>query len=168
MRLFETVTDLAEGGESLRRRRYGVIEVADGCFLRVRLRPLPKIASVPGILVFGGWHHQHRGGDRLRLYYNQPRRFSSFLVLKYIESARDTSMGTVIRALAILDEIARRKGSDALLCDVANWRITTRLLARFGWVPHCPSRFHRHFIKRFYGRYPTPPAWLGKPELQVN
>ncbi len=168
MQLFETVTDAAEGGETLRRRRYGVIEVADGRFQRVRLRPFPKIASVPGILLFGGWYHQHRRGDCLRLYYNQPRRFPNFLVLKYIESARDTSMSTVIRALAILDEIARRKGSDALLCDVANWRITTKLLGRFGWTPHCPARFHRHFIKRFYGSYPASPPWLLSSETGVN
>jgi hypothetical protein len=160
MPLFETVTDLAKQCETLRRRRYGVIEVADGRFQRVLLRPAPKIVSVPGILLFGGWHHRHCRGDRVRLYYNQPRRFSNFLVLKYIESARDTSMATAIRALAVLDEIARRKGSDALLCDVANWRITTKLLARWGWAPHCPSRFHRHFIKRFYGTYPASPAWL--------
>jgi hypothetical protein len=168
MPLFETVTDLAEGAETLRRRRYGIIEVADGHFRRVVLRPFPKIVSAPGVLLFGGWQHRRRGGDCFRLYYNQPRRFSNFLVLKYIESARDTGMATATRALAVLDEIARRKGSDALLCDVSNWRITPKLLDRFGWTPHCPSRFHRHFIKRFYGSYPTPPAWLLGSEPGVN
>jgi hypothetical protein len=161
MPLFETITDLTVGAESLQRRRYGVIEVADGHFRRVLLRPFPKTVSMPGILLFGGWHHRHRRGDSLRLYYNQPRRFSNFLVLKYIESARDTSVETLSRALAILDEIARQKGSDALLCDVSNGRITPKLLGRLGWTPHSPSRFHRHFIKRFYGAYPPPPAWLG-------
>jgi hypothetical protein len=160
MPLFETITDLAEGAETLRRRRYGVIEVADGRLRRIALRPFPKVVSAPGISLFGGWHHEHRRGDRVRLYYNQPRRFSSFLVLKYVVSARDTRMATVTRAMAVLDEIARRKGSDALLCDVSNWRISTKVLARWGWTPHCPSRFHRHYIKRFYGRYPAPPAWL--------
>ena len=93
-------------------------------------------------------------GDRIRLFYNQPRRFPNFLVLKYAESARNTSMGSLARALAVLDEIARLKGSDALLCDATNGRITTRLLSRWGWEPHCPSWFHRHYIKRFYGLYP--------------
>lgn len=165
MPLFETVTDLEEGAETLRRRRYGVIEVAEGRLRRIVLRPFPKIISVPGILLFGGWRHRHRPGDCLRLYYNQPRRFSNFLVLKYFESARATSLGTVIRALVILDEIARRKGSDALLCDVSNGRITPRVLGHWGWTPHSPSRFHRHYIKRFYGAYPTPPAWLSGREI---
>lgn len=155
MPLFETITDLEEGAETLRRRRYGVIEVVDGRFRRIVLRPFPKIVTAPGILLIGEWYHQHRQGNFLRLYYNQPRRFPKFLVLKYVESSRDTSMGTLTRALAVLDEIARLKGSDALLCDVANARITTKLIGRWGWTPHCPSRFHRHYIKRFYGSYPA-------------
>jgi hypothetical protein len=167
MPLFETVADLDEGAETLRRRPYGVIEVADGRLCRVVLRPFPKVVSVPGILLVGGWRHRHCPGDRLRLYYNQPRRFSNFLVLKYVESTRDTSMASLTRALAVLDEVARIKKSDALLCDVSNWRITTKLIARWGWTPHNPSRFHRHYIKRFYGSYPTAGA-LSASELGVN
>jgi len=155
MPLFETITNLEEGAETLRRRPFGVIEVANGRFRRIVLRPFPKIVSVPGILLVGGWRHRHCSGDRLRLYYNQPRRFHNFLVLKYVESARNTSMATLTRALAVLDEIARCKGADALLCDVSNWRVSTRLIGRWGWTPHCPSWFHRHYIKRFYGNYPT-------------
>jgi hypothetical protein len=160
MLLFEIVTDLVDGAEVLRRRPYGVIEASDGHFRRVLLRPFPKIASAPEILISGGLHHRHRRGDRCRLYYNQPWRFPQFLALKYLVSARQTKMRTLIRALAVLDEIARLKRSDALLCDVGNWRISTRLMARWGWEPHCPTRWHRHYIKRFYGRYPPPPRWL--------
>lgn len=156
MSLWEDVTNLSDGTDSLRRRRYGVIEVRQGRFHRVLLRPMPKIASAPGIWLVGGWRHRHLHGDWVRLYYNQPRRFPNFLALKYVESARDASMATVTRALAVLDEIARLKGTDALLCDVANDRITPRLLGRYGWEPHCPTWFHRHYIKRFYGVYPSP------------
>jgi hypothetical protein len=158
--LFETVTSLSGSTEALRCHRYGVIEAVDGQFRRVVLRPWPKIVSAPGILLIGGWQHDHCAGDRVRLFYNQPRGHSNFLVLKYIGSTRGATLGTVTRALAVLDEIARLKGSDALLCDLANGRITTKLMSRRGWEPHCPSRFHRHYIKRFYGVYPTPPPWL--------
>lgn len=167
MPFFETIADLQEGAETLRRRRYGVIEVIDGCLSRVVLRPFPKIVSVPGVLLGGGWRHRHRRGDCLRLYYNQPRRFPNFLVLKYFESTRDTSLRSVIRGLAVLDEIARWKGSDALLCDVFNGRITPKVLGRWGWTPHSPSRFHRHYIKRFYGTYPERPTWLSGSESSV-
>jgi hypothetical protein len=160
MQLFETVTDLATGADALRRRRYGVIEVVEGRLCRVVLRPFPKIISVPEIAILGRWHHRRRDGDRVLLYYNQPLRFPNFLALAYVRSARRTTMATVCRALAVLDEIARLKQSDALLCDARNGRISSRVLARYGWSPHCPSRWHRHHIKRFYGVYPPPPAWL--------
>jgi hypothetical protein len=46
------------------------------------------------------------------------------------------------------------------LTDVSNLRISDRLLRRWGWEAHCPSRWHRHFIKRYYGTYPDPAdAW---------
>jgi hypothetical protein len=161
--LFETVTDLTAGGDLLRRRRYGVIEVADGLFCGITLRPFPTVVSVAGVRLVGGLTHRRRSGDRIRLYYNQPRRSPNFLVLTYAESARGTSMTTLTRALAVLDVIARLKQSDALLCDVANGRITSKLLGRYGWEPHCRSWFHRNYIKRFYGVYPSPPPWICAP-----
>jgi hypothetical protein len=160
--LFETVTDLHHQADVLRRRPYGVIEVADGRFRRVVLRPWSKIVSGLEILLIGGAYHRFRPGDRLWLYYNQPRRYRNFLAVKYVVSARDTSMTTLTRALDVLDEIARLKRSDAVLCDVGNWRISTKLLGRWGWEPHCPARWHRHYIKRFYGDYPPPARWIDK------
>ena len=35
-------------------------------------------------------------------------------------------------------------------------RISSRLAERWGWQRHKPSRWRRHFIKRFYGSYPAP------------
>ena len=153
--LFETVTDLEAGAEAIRRRRYGMIEARDGRFSRVELRPLPKIASVPEVFLVGGWYHRFMPGDLCRLYFNQPRRFPNYLAVKCILSARDTRFATVRRVQEALDEIARVKGSDALLCDVANWRLSTAIMTRWGWESHCPSFWHRHFIRRFYGEYPS-------------
>ena len=159
-RLIETVTDLSRGKDALCRGRHGVIEALDGRFRRVVLRPFPKIVSLPEILLFGRWHHQRRAGDRCLLYYDQPRRFPNFLTVKYFVSARGATYGTVCRVLDVLDEIARLKGSDALLCQVANWRISGQMMARWGWEPHCRSRWLRHYIKRFYGAYPPQAAWI--------
>ena len=79
----------------------------------------------------------------------------NYLALKYIVSTLGTSYATFRAALTVLDAIAALKQSDAILCDAANVRITDRLLARFGWEPHKPQRWHRNFIRRFYGNYPT-------------
>jgi hypothetical protein len=160
--LFETVTDLQAGAEVLRRRPYGVIEAIDGRLGRVLLRPFPKIVSVAEILLLGRWVHKRRAGDGCLVYYNQPRRFPKFLALRYFVSARDTTYATCCRALEALEEIARIKQTDALLANVANWRISPRLLARWGWEQHCPGRWGRHYIKRFYGQYPPRPRWLGE------
>jgi hypothetical protein len=49
---------------------------------------------------------------------------------------------------------------------VANWRLSAAIMARAGWEPHCPSRWHRFFIRRFYGSYPAPPLWIGRSETR--
>jgi hypothetical protein len=147
------ITDLAVGADELRRHRYGVIEIAEGKLCRITFRRWPKFISLPEIRLFGRWKHESCDGDFFRIYYNQPLRCSNYLILKYAESSRQTGMASIVRGLAVLDEIARLKQSDALLCDASNERISTRSMHRFGWEPHCPSRFHRHFIKRFYGKY---------------
>jgi hypothetical protein len=152
---FETVTDIAAQAEVVRRRRYGVIEVADGRLVRLRLRPLPKLGTSAEVVLWGRWFHRRQAGDRCWLYYNQPRAYSNFLALRYLVSTRHARLATIHTVLAALDEIARLKGADALLCDAANLRISDRTLARAGWEPHKPEAWHRNFIKRFYGVYPA-------------
>jgi hypothetical protein len=160
MPLFQTITDPIKDAEIVRRRTHGMIEVVDGLFARIVLRPLPKMISIPEVWLLGQWKHRHQPGDRVRLYYDQPWRFPNFLTAKYAESARNTSLRSIDRAMAVLDEIARIKRSDALLCDATNSRITADVARRWGWEPHCQSGWRRHFIKRFYGVYPTRPDWL--------
>src|SRR5689334_20437585 len=137
-RLFETVTDLFAERETLVRRRFGVIMASDGEVTRVRLRPFPKRTWVPEPVLAALWFHRRERGDRCWLYYNQPRRFPQFLTLQFIVSTRGCRMGTIRRALATLEEIARIKQSDALLCDAWNRRISDRLLTREGWEAHAP------------------------------
>lgn len=148
----ENVTDLEAGAEALRLGRHGLIDVRDGRLAAVRLRPWPKLVSLIGV-AWGYASHRYLPGDRMRLYYDQPRSCPNYLALKFALSARDTSLKTALLALRVLDEIAELKGSDALLMDATNFRLSPRMLARFGWQPHAPSRWHRNYIKRFYGVY---------------
>ncbi len=149
MSLFETVTDLSFDVDLVRRRRYGMIETAAGEFERLVWRPFPKIATAWGTHLVGRWEHRLRRGNRCRLYFNQPRSCPNFLALRYVVTTRDADYATFRAALEVLDEIARVKDSDALLCDAANLRLSDRFLARLGWVPHAPMPGHRNFIKRF-------------------
>ena len=157
---FETTTDLREGADAIRRRSFGVIEARDGQFRRIRLRPFPKLVSLPEIFILGRYVHAHRRDDRCLLFYDQPRRHPNFLAVKYVISGRGTSYQTLRRTAEALDEVARLKGTDALLCELATWRISREMMARWGWEPHCNSRWRRHYIKRFYGTYPLRAAWL--------
>jgi len=151
---FEVVRDFHAQTDVLRRRRYGVIEMRGGRLHQIVLRPLPKLVSWPDLTVLGAWQHRHRAGDRCWLYYNQPRGMSNFVALKYAVSYRDATLATVHGALQVLYAIAKLKGIDAIVSDAANLRISDRLAARWGWEPHCPARWRRNFIKRFYGTYP--------------
>ena len=155
MPLYESITDLRRGAATLRRRRYGVVEVSRGELVRVRFRPYPKLISLPEIFVADRLVHRRRSGDRLTLYYNQPRRFSNFLAVVSMVSERGTSVASFRAACGLMDAIAEIKGTDALLCDVSSRRISDRLMRRGGWEPHAPSLWHRNYIKRFYGVYPA-------------
>ena len=157
MPLFETVDCLHSGADVLRRRRYGVIEMADEQLVAVHLRPWPKSVSLLEIAWLGRRMHRYRRGNRCLLYYNQPLRFPNFLVLKYAVSHHGTSLKTFRGSLTVLDEIARIKRSDAALTEVSNLRISDRLLRRWGWERHVLQSRRRHYIRRFYGEYPVRP-----------
>ena len=147
---FDTVTDLANPlrADVVRRRPYGYIETVDGRLGRIVLRPWPKIVTAVGGRTLGRLRRRFRRGKRCRLYFNQPRSCPNFLALRYVETTGDADYATFRRALAVLDEIARLKGIDALLCDAANPKLSDRFLARLGWEPHAPMFGHRNFIKR--------------------
>jgi len=155
-RPFQTITDPSEQVGVLRDRRYGVVEMSAGRLIGVHLRPWPKIISLTEIWCVGRWAHRRLSGDRCWLYYNQPLSCSNYLALPYVVSSRDGSLASFHGALVVLDEIARIKQSDAILCDVTNGRISDRLMNRWGWDRHVLDSPRRHYIKRFYGMYPAP------------
>lgn len=152
--LCRTILDLESDAPLVRSRRYGLIEAAGGELQAIHLRPWPKVVSLAEIMLWGRWRHERMTGDRCWVYYNQPLLHTNYLALTYTISTRDCSLATAFAAMKTLDEVARIKRSDAILCEAWNLRLSDRFLARYGWEQHKPSRWHRHFIKRFYGVYP--------------
>ena len=128
--------------------------MAGGRWVAIHFRPFPKLLAIRDLWPVGARYHAGGPSDHCLLYYNQPRRYPRFLALKYVVSTPRTRLATFRGALTVLDAVAQIKQTDALLCDVANARISDRLLARWGWQAHRPQRFHRNYIKRFYGDYP--------------
>lgn len=156
------IVNLAAGAAAIRQARYGVIDCQAGRLRHVQLRLWPKWIAVDELL-WGRLAHRWSRGDRCRIYYNQPLRAGNYLAIKYALSTGDCSLRTMHCCLAVLDQVAWLKRSDALLCDVWNLRISDRFLARYGWQRHLPASWHRHFIKRFYGVYPQHARVAGVP-----
>ena len=155
-RLWKTVTDLELQADELRAGSCGVIEIVASRLVDIHLWPWPKQASLLEVWWGENWHHHRAKGDRCLLYYKQPRRLPNFLALTYILSSSGATFRTSRGALAVLDEIAHIKRSDAIVCQVKSSRITERLLRRFGWDRHITGSRSRHYIKRFYGEYAEP------------
>ncbi len=147
--------DWQAGQAEIADQRYGVIETVAGRLVALHFRLWPKLFAWPEFWPVGADYHASGKADRCLLYYNQPRRHSQFLALRYMVSQRGTTFATFRAAVEVLDWIAELKRSDALLCDAANGRLSERLMSRFGWESHKPSRWHRNYIKRFYGQYPA-------------
>ena len=79
----------------------------------------------------------------------------NFLALRYVVTTTGTNYRTFRAALTTLDRIAELKGIDAMVCDAANMRLSERFMARMGWELHKPQCWHRNYIRRFYGVYPS-------------
>ena len=152
--LSRTIENWNLGQGLLQTGRYGVIETTGARLCAIHLRWWPKLFSWPEVWPVGASYHARGQRDRCLLYYNQPRGHSNFLALKYVVTTPGTSYATFRAALTTLDAIAQLKQSDAILCDAFNSRLSDRFLRRMGWEPHKPQRWHRNFIKRFYGNYP--------------
>ncbi|MCC7475411.1 MAG: hypothetical protein IT425_08450 [Pirellulales bacterium] len=151
----ERFCDLLKDAEKLRARGHGVIETAGGELVNVQRRSWPTMVSLPELWPVGPRYHRQGEPDRCWLYYNQPRRMPRFLALRYIVTTAGTTYRTFRAALQTLDAIAELKGVDAIVCDAANSRLSDRLMKRLGWEALKPQRWHRNFIRRYYGAYPN-------------
>lgn len=146
---FTTIYDLHREADTVRQRAYGMIEMREETLRRVQFRPWPFRITTVEASWLGRWRHEHQSGNHCRLYFNQPRGCPEYLSLTYVESTRETTLATFRGALAVLDEIAGLKGSEAIVCEAFNPRISDRLMQRWGWSQHCQHLSGRHFIKRF-------------------
>jgi hypothetical protein len=142
----------AKQRETLVRRRYGCIVTAGGELVAVHGRWWPYRGSLMRV----AWDARYASlpVDECELYFHQPAASSSYLTLSYVHSGDGTSLTTFYAACLALDEVARLKRVDAIVCHVTNGRISDRLFERWGWQPHCLKWRGRHYIKRFYGCYP--------------
>lgn len=164
------LTEPASQGDLLRARRCGRIVIHEGRLSAVHGRWWAHAGSLMEVY----WQKWRRTltSDRCELYYHVPWGSSRYLTLDFVRSGPKTSLSTFYAATLVLDEIARLKDSNAIVCNVTNTRISDRLMERWGWQAHCPNWKGRHFIKRLYGEHPTiPRVWrkrLGLGEVGTS
>jgi len=159
----ESVYDVKAQQETLRRRRYGVIEAANGKLVRIQLRPWPKFGSLLEAQWVKATKSRRHRRDICRLFYNEPISHPGFLTLAFVESSLNTSAKTVFATLSVLDQIAYLKNANAIVAEVSNKRISDRALKHWGWEQHLEHKPQRHWIKRFYGTYPKRATELLRP-----
>ncbi len=164
-RPWESITNIDSATEVVRCRRFGVVDSQRGALTAIHFRPLPKLASLPEAWFDRFARNWRRKEDRCWVYFNEPRSCPGYLTLAYLLSSTGTSLATVQAALKALDEIAKIKRSDAIVCDASNLRLTDRMLARFGYEKHAPKLCGRHFIKRF--THPTQYEFLRRPLAEI-
>lgn len=153
-RLFESVHDIKADAEKIRNRSYGMIEVVDERFVAIHLRPWPKMISGIEAKWADGWGKQRSTTNKGQVFYSQPMAHTNYLTISYIVSTLQTSMTTLTLAMAVLDYVAYLKHSDAVLAEVSNTRISDRVLKRMGFEKHLFESKKRHWIKRYYGKFP--------------
>ena len=147
--MWTTIKRVQGNEQQLRTARYGVIEFRAGQLVSIQTRPWPKIASKFEVWWCERFGWRRREGDCCRVYYNEPRGCPGYLTLPWMQSTAQTTLLTVFAALDLLDEIAELKRSDAIVCELANRRLSDRLMRRLGWTRHLESSARRHYIKRF-------------------
>jgi hypothetical protein len=127
----ESVSDLKSRASILENRRAGQIVVERGRLVAVHGRWWPYLGDHCQIIIDRLW--PSKLVDRCELFYHVSLAAPQFLTLSYIRSTKATNLATVYAATLVLDEIARRKGALAIVCNVANPRISDRILTRWGW-----------------------------------
>ncbi len=155
------VTTLASAQATLEKWRCGRIVTLDGRLKYIQRRWLGYRASIWRVALERRFRPS--GQPECSLYYHHGWLSSDFIVLGYVRSHPRSSLSSLYCATLVLDEIARIKRANAIVTEVSNGRLSDRLLARWGWEQHCLTWPGRHFIKRFYGDYPSiPPCWRSR------
>lgn len=148
----DAIDDPRREAEKIRRWRCGRIVMQAGRLVEVQRRLSSGSVSMAQVW----WQAKYgRNDDEICwIDYHQPIGMSAFLTLDYVRSGTRAGYRSFRGATVVLDEIARLRGTLAIVAHVSNGNISDRLLVRLGWQRHLDSWNGRHWIRRFYDGYP--------------
>lgn len=147
-----SVIDPIIGSAEIRRWRCGRIVMQRGCLIEIQRRL--TVGSVSVAQVWWQAKFGRKDDDMCWLDYHQPLGMPGFLTLDYVRAGTRAGFKSFVGATHVLDEIARIRGSLAIVAHVSNGNISDRLLKRLGWEQHLTKWKGRHWIRRFYDGYP--------------
>ena len=130
--------------------RYGVVEVHNDHAYQIQRRLLPKMPSIWEAWLDACW--RRLPDNEVRLYYNVPYRCDGFMVLAYARAGSKTSLASFRTGLSVLEEIAKLKRLQAIVCHATNPRLTERVMNYFGYNRHASHLKGYHYIKRLASR----------------
>jgi hypothetical protein len=141
-----SIIDLAHSHARIRNCRYGEIELIDGAVHRIYPRWWPRVGSEWESMMDS--YLPRLPADHCRVYYAFPMRSPGFMSVLYAHSGPNTCYRTLYRGVTAVDEIAKIRNAEAIVCQVTNTRLTERLMRRLGYVRHAFSLGDNHYIKR--------------------
>lgn len=136
----------------LKRWRCGRIVMRGGQLIEVQRRL--SCGSVSVAQVWWQASYGRNDDDVCWLDYHQPFGMPGFLTLDYVRAGTKAGYKSLVGACHVLDEIARLRGTTAIVAHVTNGNISDRFLRRLGWQRHVEHWRGRHWIRRFYQGYP--------------
>ena len=132
--------------DRVRKWNYAELELSDGKLLGIYPRWWPRLASQWESFQDG--YIRNLPVDFCRVYYAFPRRAPGFMSVLYARSGPKTQYKTLYRAVVVMDEIARLRNTDAIVCQTISPRASERLMNRWGYVRHAFAVGENHYIKR--------------------
>jgi len=130
----------------IRAWRYGEVELSNGEFVGIYARWWPRFGSQ-----WETWQETYNPTlppDSCRAYYAFPRKAPGFMSVLYARSGPSTQYKTIYRAVNAMDEIAKLRDAQAIVCQMVTERGSERLMKRWGYVRHAFSLAGNHYIKR--------------------
>ena len=140
------VYSVEENAEKVSSWRYGEIELANGRLNAIYPRWWPRMGS----LWESRWDNFYRTmpADHCIAYYAFPHSAPGYMSVLYARSGPNTQYKTVYSAVSTMDQIAKLRNSNAIVCQMVSQRGTERLMNRWGYVRHATSLGDNHYIKR--------------------
>jgi hypothetical protein len=156
------VTDVSESAYQIKSWHYGEIELREGKLHRIYPRWWPRIGSAWESMVDS--YIRRLPEDHCRVYYAFPLRSPGFMSVLYAYSGPRTSYKTLLRGVTAVEEIARLRNVQAIVCQATNPRLNERLMSRLGYVRHAHSLGSNHYIKRLA----SPPSIPARSEREAQ